>query len=251
MSTVFGRKGTLPDRPTVVLIHGAGGSAGAFLAQINPLDKFFNIAALEFPGHGHTPGPPLESISEMAEFVKAAVTGPPLSPPVFLLGVSMGGAVTLQCAMDFPDLLAGIIVVNSGPRLGGDGSILKMLDTDPGGARDIFARRLFSDNVPESHIRLSKDFLAQTPVDILKADLTASAGFDPGDKLASIKVPALIICALEDKLVPPDKCRSLALILPNARLLELPHTGHAAHIEAYKELNQAVTEFIRDTMAPS
>ena len=244
MSTVFGRKGIQPDRPTLVLIHGAGGSAGAFLAQINPLDRFINVAALEFPGHGRTPGPPLESIREMVEFVQAAITSPPLSPPVFLLGVSMGGAVALQCAMDFSELLSGLIIVNSGPRLGGDGSILKMLDTDPDLARDIFARRLFSDNVPESHIRLSKDFLALVPVDIFKADLKAAAGFNPGDKLASINLPALIICGLEDKMVAPDKCRSLAHALPNARLLELPRTGHAAHIEAHKELNQAVVDFI-------
>ena len=245
MPMVFGRKGILINRPTLILIHGAGGSAGAFLGQINPLDKYFNVVALEFPGHGHTPGPPLESVNKMADYVEAAIISPPLSPPVFLLGVSMGGAVALQSAMDFPELLAGIIIVNSGPRLGGDGNILKMLDTDPDAARDIFARRLFSDNAPENHIRLSKEFLAQTPVDILKADLKAAAGFDPGDPLAQIKIPALIICGLEDKLVAPDKCRSLAHALPNARLVELPHIGHAAHIEAFKELNQAVVEFIQ------
>jgi pimeloyl-ACP methyl ester carboxylesterase len=244
MPMVFGRKGVLPDRPTLILIHGAGGSAGAFLAQINPLDRYFNVAALELPGHGNTAGPPLESVTAMAEYVKAAINTPPLSPPVFLLGVSMGGAVTLQCAMDFPELLSGIIVVNTGPRLGGDGSILKLLDADPDEARDIFARRLFSDNAPENHLRLSKEFLAQTPVDVLKTDLKAAAGFNPGDKLASIQIPALIICGLEDKLVLPDKCRSLARTLPNAHLLELPNVGHAAHIEAFKELNQAVVDFV-------
>src|SRR5690606_33345481 len=41
-----------PDQPTVVFVHGAGGSSLTWIYQIRALRKRLNCVAIDLPGHG-------------------------------------------------------------------------------------------------------------------------------------------------------------------------------------------------------
>ena len=47
----------LPDRKTLVFIHGAGLDHTSWIQQYTPLKNAFNIAAIDLPGHGRSEGP--------------------------------------------------------------------------------------------------------------------------------------------------------------------------------------------------
>ncbi|MEW6265415.1 MAG: alpha/beta fold hydrolase [Thermodesulfobacteriota bacterium] len=64
-----GRGGFQSERPTMVLIHGAGGSTQAWRGQIGPLGRKMNVLALDLPGHGRSDGPALDNLPAAAAWV--------------------------------------------------------------------------------------------------------------------------------------------------------------------------------------
>ena len=53
---LMGDEGLKEGRPTLVMVHGAGGRAQIWQNQIVLLDKTMNALALDLPGHGNTAG---------------------------------------------------------------------------------------------------------------------------------------------------------------------------------------------------
>ena len=103
-------------RPTLVMIHGAGGRSQVWQAEIHLLKDCLNILALDLPGHGETDGPSENSVAEYAQWVSEILVS--LFPgPVFLMGHSMGGAIVQETALFHLELLKGIILVSTGPKL--------------------------------------------------------------------------------------------------------------------------------------
>lgn len=56
----------------------------------------------------------------------------------------------------------------------------------------------------------------------------------------------LIVHGENDRLVPASNSRRLALLLPNARLVIMPQTGHIPHEERPEEFLEAVHTFLND-----
>jgi pimeloyl-ACP methyl ester carboxylesterase len=82
------------DRPTLVLVHGAASSAGAWRFWRERLEaEGYPTRALDLRGHGWAPCADLERVS-MGDYVAAVVGGVP-RPPV-LVGWSMGGLLALM-----------------------------------------------------------------------------------------------------------------------------------------------------------
>ena len=111
-----GEKGISPDRPTLVLIHGAGGSSQTFLHQLRRLDRTMNVVAVELPGHGNTPGPGRDTISGHAAWMEEILSSFPIES-FFLGGHSMGGAICQELALRSSLPLKGIILISTGEEL--------------------------------------------------------------------------------------------------------------------------------------
>ena len=45
-----------PARPTLIFLHGAGGSSNHWLPQLDALVEVANTIAIDLPGHGRTAG---------------------------------------------------------------------------------------------------------------------------------------------------------------------------------------------------
>ena len=65
----------LPDRKTLVFIHGSGGDHTNWIQQYTPLKNGFNIAALDLPGHGRSEGPGEQEVAAYVEWVKKILDG--------------------------------------------------------------------------------------------------------------------------------------------------------------------------------
>jgi pimeloyl-ACP methyl ester carboxylesterase len=87
-----------PAAPTVVLLHGAGMDHTVFALQARALAHHGrNVLALDFPGHGGSAGPALDSIFALADWVlrAAARRG---AVRLRVVGHSMGALVALEVA---------------------------------------------------------------------------------------------------------------------------------------------------------
>lgn len=102
--------------PPLVVLHGLLGSsrnwqsAGAALAARGP-----RVVALDLRNHGESPWAAACGHAEMAGDVAAWIDRSGLAP-VHLLGHSLGGKVAMRLAVDRPDLVARLTVVDIAPR---------------------------------------------------------------------------------------------------------------------------------------
>src|SRR5438270_10554950 len=98
----------------LVLLHGLGSSAAVeFYFNLEPLAANHRVIAIDLPGFGHSDKPVLEYTIEI--FVKAVrdvMTSEGLERAA-VMGVSMGGRVALGLALESPDLVERLVLVDA------------------------------------------------------------------------------------------------------------------------------------------
>jgi len=239
-----GRRGLKPGRPTLILVHGAGGSRLTWRCQTRPLDKDINIAALELPGHGETPGPPLDSIAGYADWTTRVLEALPLATRPVLGGISMGGAVAMETALARPDLLAGLILIATGARLHLDPDLVQRLEKDFSGAISGFVESIFTPKTNPTTVRQSFEIMAAAGPEVILADLRCGRDFNRQSQVQNIQVPTLVLCGEQDRLTPPELSIFLADKIPGARLEIIKRAGHMLPVERWPDVNRAILNFI-------
>ncbi|MEK9664411.1 MAG: alpha/beta fold hydrolase [Candidatus Nanopelagicales bacterium] len=117
--TLSVRRLPAPGRPTLVMVHGLGGSSLNWVALMRELEGEFDLVALDLPGFGASP-PPRDGRYSPAGHGRAVVAlinalqddAFDRSAPVHLMGNSLGGAVSVQVAGRRPDLVASLSLIS-------------------------------------------------------------------------------------------------------------------------------------------
>jgi pimeloyl-ACP methyl ester carboxylesterase len=238
-----GHSGIVPTRPTLVLIHGAGGSSQSFLPQIRGLDRFLNILAVDLPGHGNTPGPGRRAIASYTDWVHETLTGSFLES-FFLGGHSMGGAITLEMGLRFPNKIQGLILIATGASLGVSPKLLTGLQEQPHQAISKINEWSYAKGTDPQIIAQSIQLMEKTPVSVIQDDFQACNQFQRQDEIGGIKAPTLILVGDQDVMTPPSSSRFLQEKIPASQLIVIPGSGHMIMLEKHREVNQAIREFI-------
>lgn len=104
------------DAPALVFVHGFMGGPADFMPMVARLDARFRCIAVELAGHGEValPGAPL-TLANLASQLRDEVLKP-LKNPV-LIGYSMGGRLALQCALDYPESVATLVLISASPGI--------------------------------------------------------------------------------------------------------------------------------------
>lgn len=238
-----GPSGYREGLPTLLMIHGAGGRAQVWQGQVRPLDNEINTLALDLPGHGNTGGPGMDTIASYAAWLHEILLRLD-SDPVFLMGHSMGGAIVQEVALRCPEILSGIILAATGPRLPVAPPFLK-------GLRDQFEETVaaiikyaYAPGADPVLIGQGAQLMKEAGSAIVHDDFLACDRFDRKNDISRISLPCLIICGEKDKLTPPNFSESLRNAIPGARLVLVPSAGHMVMIENFKDFNQAVRDFV-------
>jgi pimeloyl-ACP methyl ester carboxylesterase len=238
-----GASGFKADRPTLVLIHGAGGISQSFLPQIRQLDRLVNILALDLPGHGETPGRGLESISAYAEWVYGALKDSSI-PKFFLGGHSMGGAICLEMALRFPRGIQGLILLSTAAYFPDSSETAVDFGRDPQETLARINRQAYDKETPDTVISQSLKIFMQTPMAVIQGDFQACSRFDFREEIKKLQCPTLIMVGDQDISTPPEFSEYLKSRIPESSLLILPGAAHMITLEKPKEVNQAVGDFI-------
>lgn len=234
-----------PDEgPTLVLVHGAGGSRLHWPPGLRRLTGA-TVYTLDLPGHGRSEGKGCETIACYASVVAAFLDAADLDR-VTIVGHSMGGAIAQTLALDRSSRVLTIALIATGARLRVAPSILETIEQDFERAVDLITRYAWSPEVDASLKALGQEALRETGPDVLLNDFLACDRFDMMDRLEEIRVPALVVSGTADKLTPTKYARFLEERIPNARLITVDGAGHMVMLE----WPEAVTEAIRDFVLP-
>jgi pimeloyl-ACP methyl ester carboxylesterase len=202
------------------------------------------IFALDLPGHGKSGGLGSQSIADYARAVVDFLDAAHLNAAVFI-GHSMGSAIALTLALDFPKRVLGLGLVGSGARLRVAPQILEQTASE-----SLFplAIKLINDAEfgPSVNPRLKELAawqMAAIRPSVIHGDFLACNEFDVMPRLGKISAPTLILCGAEDNLTPVKYSEYLRDHIANARLLTFPGAGHMVMLEQPLEVAQALSKF--------
>lgn len=99
--------------PAVVFLHGLGGDSSVFIDEMQKLEATHTVVLVDMPGHGQSKAPPphveLPAIArQIAEALEAHKIG-----PAVIIGHSLGGMLAGYLALEAPQAVRGLIVVDS------------------------------------------------------------------------------------------------------------------------------------------
>ena len=246
----------------IVLLHGVTLSVATWPYQFAALRKEFRVIALDARGHGLSKcdGPGWD-IDRMASDVAQVLVQLDLRDAI-VVGHSMGGMMTQQLCVDFPDLarerIAGTILLSTAaaPAQGVPvvGSTSRRMRGSPIGLRDsrvlppgevgyALARFALGSKADPRHVAHTRNMTSSAMANSMSLVLPKVIGFDVRSRLKDYPVPALVITGSRDLLTPPRVGRELARRIPGAVFEVVPGGGHMLMMERAEWLNDRITEF--------
>ena len=190
------------DGPTVLFVHGSPGSLSAFIDFMSDtsLNKRAHLITVDRPGFGYSNfGNAEPSLQKQAALLKPLVEKNSTHRPIVLVGHSLGGPVVARMAMDFPDLIDGIILVAP--------SIDPSLEPKEW-YRTLFASPFLSWILPRS-IRASNDEIYN-----LKPELEEMLPL-----WSLVKARVIVIQGGKDSLVDPGNADFAAKMMKNTKVI--------------------------------
>jgi pimeloyl-ACP methyl ester carboxylesterase len=237
-----GRAGFDPGRPSLLMVHGSGGTGLNWRPQLSGLEAA-NPAAVDLPGHGETPGPGLERVEDYADWLAGLIAAGPVRPVV--MGHSLGGAIAQVLALRRPELIHGLILVGTGSRLRVLPAILEGLRTQPEQTVESIIGYAYGDDPDPALVERGRREMLEVDPGVILGDFAACDAFDATDRLGEIAAPTCVIVGAEDKLTPPKYSAFLAERIPHAgEPVVIPGGGHMIYIEEPAAFNQAVSGFL-------
>lgn len=243
-----------PDgSPTVVLLHGLGANSDSWQLQIPVLTQAgFRVLAPDAPGFGQSSYPGSACIAQMAENIVGLFEVLQVSC-FHLVGISMGGTLALQIALDYPQLVGKLVLVNtfahlkvSDPRLWPYLALRFVLVHTLGieAQAKAVAQRIFPHSDQVELRRLLIEQVVQSDPSGYRATMRALARFNVTDRLAQIQSPTLVVTGECDTTVPPETQHSLVRNIPAARQVSIAGAGHAVSVEKPEQFNKALLDFL-------
>nr|WP_203643526.1 alpha/beta hydrolase [Streptomyces sp. SID14478] len=229
----------------LLCLHGIGSSSAAFAPQLSGLSSHARVVAWDAPGYARSPDP--EGPLDLDGFADAAADViRSYGSSAHVLGVSWGGVIAVRLATRHPDLVASLVVADSSPGSGTDGSKAAGMraraeELAALGPRTFAERRgprLVSDRAPAALVERVVDAMADAvrlPGYGYAAE--AMAGADLRSELSAVTAPALVVCGERDTVTGVEASQVLAGGLHRSAYVIVKDAGHLANQEQSERFN--------------
>ncbi len=259
----------LGEGPPVVFVHGLAGSWQNWLEQLPVFARSHRVIALDLPGFGRSPMPReqitislyarvLEQVLDTLEIDAAAV-----------VGNSMGGFVSTELAIAFPQRVERLILAAPAgiSSFGNEDALSKALwlrrirlllavggawaaaNADVVSSRPWLRSRALA-GVARHPGRLPAQLVAEQVrgagkpgfIDALDANLN----YDFRDRLPEIVCPTLVVWGDKDRVIPVHDADVYTELIPNARKVIFADTGHVPMLERPARFNKLLEQFLTE-----
>ncbi len=165
---------------------------------------------------------------DIATVAERIATG--LSGPVPVLGHSTGGAIALWLALEHPELVSRLLLVDTGAHMRGHGDVAAIITTvetswGPDLHRAVLARS-FATPPADEDLQVLLAYAAAVPREAVLDVLRSQRDLDLTARLAELTCPVTVLHGTLDPTRTPEQARELADAIPGAtlRLLDAGHT---------------------------
>lgn len=231
------------QKPTIVFIHGAGGTSIFWHDQIKGLSARVNAVAIDLTGRGRSSGGGKQAVADYAEVVAKFITETGIQDPI-LCGLSLGGAIVQQVLLDQPNLLKAGILIGTGARMKVAPTFFETIEKDYTGFIDWLCKICVSKKTDPQKIRPFREDMRRCRPEVVFGDFRACDRFDVSDLIHAIETPVLVVTAEEDKLTPPKFGEFIEKRIRTASRVHIADAGHLVPMEKPEETNQAILRFI-------
>lgn len=253
--------------PTVILIHGFGGSMWQWEYQQQPLAQHARVLTLDLPGSGLSDKPDIEYLpDQMLDFLTGFMDALQL-PKAALVGNSMGAGLAIGMALNHPNRVDKLVLIGGLPPRVMDHlaspSFRRAIETRAPSWLVSFGNWLFGGFATESVLKeIVYDHTLLTPAvidrsnhnrrrpGIIKPIMAVrqalplwEQNFAP--RLATITHPTLIVWGEQDRIFPLAVGEALHQMIPRSQLVRIPHAGHLPQWEQPDLVNQSLITYIQ------
>ncbi|MDI1460304.1 alpha/beta hydrolase [Catellatospora sp. KI3] len=275
---------TDPTAPTLVFVHGFCLDQGTFHFQRQALDRLgeHRMVFYDQPGHGLSGTMPdgeyeLPALGEaLYDVIKSTVpTG-----PIVLVGHSMGGMAIMAFAEQHPEMFVDrvvgtVLIATSGGQIDGQGGFYglpaiinrtsgpllglltgaaritgPMIDKARQASTDLawlLTRRYgFGGDKPSpALVSYVEQMNSRTTTETVARYLRTINSHARYPALRALnRVPVLVICGDCDMITPQAHSEEICRLLPHAKLVIIPDSGHVTMLEHAPEVNAALIDFL-------
>jgi len=241
----------------VIILHGLFGTLDNWQTIARQLSEEYSVYILDQRNHGRSPHSDVHDYHHMAEDLQQFMDSQWMHDGAHIIGHSMGGKTAMQFALEHPDLVKKLVVVDIAPK------------TYPGNHFEIFDA-LLSMDLDKIETRSEADELLAQRIGeedvrlFLMKNLTRrkEGGYEfkmnlpvlrkhYGDVLAAVggahpfEGPALFIRGGRSKHVVDGDEILIKELFPNAAVETIPKAGHWVHADAPVHLLKLVQAFLK------
>ncbi len=237
----------------LLFIHGLGSSLRDWEEQIPVFSKNFKVITLDLRGHGLTDKPKgpysiAMFADDIAELIKSLKIG-----EVYVVGISLGGAIGFNLAIEHPNIVKTLTVVNMSASVPIKTFkekqmflmrvlIVKMMGMKKMG--EVLAKRLFIKPEQEELRERMATRWAENDKKAYISSLKTLKNWTVMDRLHEIKCPTLILAADEDY-TPLEAKKEYTALIPDAKLVVIEDARHAVSVEKPEEFNTILMDFLK------
>src|SRR5919201_358594 len=262
----------------LVLVHGLGSSAAVeFYFNLEPLAANHHVLAIDLPGFGHSDKPVQDYTIEL--FVKAVrdLMGCENLERAAVMGVSMGGSVAGGMALESPEKVERLILVDAlgvgAPRavlayrvlltrglgeltLSSTARALRRMNPKvirrfwawylrrPGSVDKILSDERIADHgallaKPEYRAAYLSALRSIAGMRTLRNNIVVQ------HRLKELRMPTLLIWGRHDHIFPAAHAQAAARDLPDGRVEIFDDSGHTPQMEEPERFNRVVLDFLK------
>lgn len=249
----------------VILVPPGGSHTTTWRYNIGTLSRSHEVWTLDLPGSGYTDKPASFPYTHQsyARFVGDFMTTMHI-PKAALVGQSLGGAVALEFALDYPERTAGIVLIDAGGYSRGaklsalnplryqlTHAILMSLSSYPAVVKGFYSylyhdpARFAGDRTLVSEAcAINRTPNARDAYYWMLRGLDFDFALPDVSRIKSVTKPTLIIWGREDRIVDVRTAERFRDDIAGSQLFVIDGAGHMAHEEKPQAVNSAITSFL-------
>lgn len=238
--------------PTVILLHGLGGSSQAWQLNIGPLAQKFHVVVPDQIGFGKSDKPLVNyRVRTYVDFLEEFCRELKIERAT-IVGNSMGGWIAVLFAATFPERVDKLVLVDSAgyaPPKDFDMRTLSGLNPTTKAGMKTLVAKVFYNQMFTTDIAIRQAMATRLAagdghtINSLTESIIRGEDF-LDDTVKTIKQPTLIVWGRQDGLTPLSDGERFNKDIAGSKLVVFDQCGHVPNIEKYVEFNAAVLKFL-------